>query len=116
MKLGIEKRIEKKVFFLLDDQDLEKLSQIDHDKVITKLGLAIDDSIILKYEQFKEIADILEVNSWVQKGFFKNHLRISDVSYFNETTTLVKFLLKQVHLSHQEISKMMINYFSLRML
>jgi hypothetical protein len=113
----------KKSIFLLEDEDLKKLSQFDQDKVIDELSLAIDDSIILKYDHFKEIADILEVNSWVQKGIFKSNLRLTDVDFLNESKIQINknFISKQLHKIQKSVdlsekwifAEVMINYFKL---
>ena len=115
--LEVEINNTKKSIFLLDDRDLEKLSQIDQERVINKLGLAIDDSIILEYHQFKEIADILGVNSWVQNGAFKSHLRFSDIHVLNgskfEYAESIKGYLHQEKFDEDNLKQMMINYFQL---
>ena len=61
-----------KSIFLLNDQDIEKLSNLDNSETIKELSLALDDSIIMSYDQVKEVGEILGMNSWVQKGIYKN--------------------------------------------
>ena len=60
----------KKSIFLLNDDDILGLSSIDHSSAIDKLSLAKDDSIIMKFDQFKEVGDVLDISSSILLMFF----------------------------------------------
>jgi hypothetical protein len=109
---------QKKSIFLLNDQDIQGLSSIEHSSAIDKLSLAIDDSIIMKFDQFKEVGDVLGVSSWVGKGVFKSHLSLSSFKGLEEfvISSHNSFVNKNIHLQSFDqgnFVQMMINYFQL---
>lgn len=92
--LNIQIDSQSKNIFLLNDEDIEKLSNIDHAKAIDKLSLAKDNSIILSFAQFKELGDILSVNSWVEKDVYQSHLTFccnQDQKTINKSTICRSF-------------------------
>ncbi len=113
-----------KSIFLLNDQDIEKLSNLDNSETIKELSLALDDSIIMSYEQVKEVGEILGMNSWVQKGIYKNHkfmcllsglekVPISDHKGFMKKI-IHSIALDQYHFQELTLNfEMMLNYFQL---
>ena len=113
-----------KSIFLLNDQDIEKLSNLDNSETIKELSLALDDSIIMSYDQVKEVGEILGMNSWVQKGIYKNHkfmcllggLENAPISYHKGFMKKIihSIALDQYHFQELTLNfEMMLNYFQL---